>query len=494
MKKQIFLIFAILLLLYSGYTQNSTSHSLKNDKYEQQKLMIYSLIRTAAIHTDMCDYLSAYKYLIDALLLCEKYHIDSVQSPIYNNLGNIYTHFNKYDIATSYYLKALDLCEDPRSLNLLFNNLGYIEAICGNIENAFYYLEKSLRICQSHKEEDLNYVLNSIGSLYQKIEQYDSAYYYYQYSLKESRNRDDIQEEVICLSNLGALFIEINKTDSALFYIDLSNIIATENRYLNILADNYLILSQIDELKGNTKSAFRNFKKHANLKDSVFSTAIFGDINQLQRVYETSKTNKQIEQLIVDQQIKENTIYYQRIIWFITLGVLFFMGFLLLLIYVQKRELSRAYKILFKKNIEIIEMNDSSLEKKSEKYKNFVLNDERQSELIEKILLIMEDTSIIFDSEFSLARLAVLLQCNHVSVSQIINNVLKKNFRLFLNEYRIKEAQKMFSAPDAGKYTIESVAHQVGFKSPNAFRHAFKAITGVSPGFYLKSITTKLNQ
>ena len=100
----------------------------------------------------------------------------------------------------------------------------------------------------------------------------------------------------------------------------------------------------------------------------------------------------------------------------------------------------------------------------------------------------MEDTSIIFDYEFSLSKLAVLLQCNQVSVSQIINNVLKKNFRLFLNEYRIKEAQKLSSAPDAGKYTIESVANKVGFKSPNAFRHAFKAITGVSPGFYLKSI------
>jgi len=69
-----------------------------------------------------------------------------------------------------------------------------------------------------------------------------------------------------------------------------------------------------------------------------------------------------------------------------------------------------------------------------------------------------------------------------------INTVFKKNFRLFLNEYRIKEAQRLFSASDAGKYKIEAVGNEVGFKSPNAFRRAFTEITGVSPSFYLNSM------
>jgi len=66
--------------------------------------------------------------------------------------------------------------------------------------------------------------------------------------------------------------------------------------------------------------------------------------------------------------------------------------------------------------------------------------------------------------------------------------LFKKNFRLFLNEYRIKEAQRLFSVPDAGKYKIEAVGNEVGFKSPNAFRRAFTEITGVSPSFYLNSM------
>jgi AraC-like DNA-binding protein len=103
----------------------------------------------------------------------------------------------------------------------------------------------------------------------------------------------------------------------------------------------------------------------------------------------------------------------------------------------------------------------------------------------------MDNTSIICDTEFSVDKLAELVQSNSTYVSQVINNVLKKNFRSFINEYRIKEAQKLFSAPDGTKYTIEAVALQVGFKSRTAFRDTFKEITGVTPNFYLKSLRSR---
>ena len=125
MKRPAFLLFTFLLLLNSGYPQGVVTLSPAANKHEQQKLMVESLIQTSAIHADMCDYLSAYKYLIDALLLCEDYNITSLQPAIYNNLGNIYTHFNKYDIAKFYYLKTISLCEDTLSLDLVYNNLGY---------------------------------------------------------------------------------------------------------------------------------------------------------------------------------------------------------------------------------------------------------------------------------------------------------------------------------------------------------------------------------
>ena len=210
-------------------------------------------------------------------------------------------------------------------------------------------------------------------------------------------------------------------------------------------------------------------------------------VNQLQHLYEITKTNQQIEQLAIERQIKERTIHYQKIIQFITLIVLIIVSIALLIIFFQKRKLDKAYKELFEKNMKMVSFHISP-ENHPEKYKKSSLTDELQGELINKILTVMKDSSIICDPEFTLDKLAELVQSNQTYVSQIINTVLNKNFRSFLNEYRILEAQRLFSASDMAKYTIEMVAFQVGFKSRNTFYNAFKDITGINPTFYLKSI------
>jgi len=57
-----------------------------------------------------------------------------------------------------------------------------------------------------------------------------------------ARKNNELNLEANNLSNLGKLFFETNKQDSALFYINLSNNVAEENNFLEILADNYLLL------------------------------------------------------------------------------------------------------------------------------------------------------------------------------------------------------------------------------------------------------------
>jgi YesN/AraC family two-component response regulator len=276
--------------------------------------------------------------------------------------------------------------------------------------------------------------------------------------------------------------------DSALFYINLSSAIAEENNFLSILAQNYLILSEMEEAKGQTKSAFNYFKRHAKLRNSVFSTERFSDINQMQRLYEISKTNQQIEQLAVEQQIKERTIYLHKIVMLIVIVVLLLISSILLFVYFQKRRLDKAYKILVEKNIENIDLQNNSAVKLQKKYQKSTLTDEKQQELLNRIFAVMEDTPIICDIEFSVDKLAELVQSNSVYISQTINTALNKNFRSLINEYRIREAQRILSEPDASKYTIESVALKSGFKHRGTFHDIFKEITGVSPKFYLNSL------
>jgi AraC-like DNA-binding protein len=454
---------------------------VKDTDTEKQKKVISALSNSAAIYFYMCDYRSAYELLIKALRICEKINYNPFTSMIFANIGNIYFRFEKFDIAKPYYAKALNLCKDSANMVALLNNLGASEVESNNLDSAFFWLNKSLEISKQHNNVNLYSPLNSMASLYEKREIYDSALYYYRLSLTETRKNSSIEMETQNLSDFGKLFFKLNKIDSALYYIDLSNQIAKKSNFSGILAENYLTLSKIEDSKGNITNAYKHYQKFVAIRDSVLSTDKFNEINQLQRLYEVAKTNRQIEQLIVEKKKQKN-------IWLTTLIVLLLVSAGFLYVFLQKRKLNTAYKALFEKNIEIIELHNNSSEKKLKKYKKSTLTDTLQNELLNKILMFMEDTSIICDMEFSLDKLAELTQSNHAYVSQVINTALKRNFRSFLNGYRIREAQRLFANFDIAKYTIESIASEVGYKSATTFRDAFKEITGVSPNYYLKSV------
>jgi len=463
----------------------------KNADIEHQNILQNAYNRLANIYFLISDYRMAYDLSIKRLMICEKYNLIQEKPSVYTNIGSINTHLKQYDIAKQYYLKALELCDDSTSIVLLLNNLGANEIILGDTDTAFYYLNKSIQISKQHNDVHLSLILNNLASCYQYSKMYDSAFYYCKLSLFHSRINNRIDVEAINLSDMGKLFYELNKPDSALKYIELSNKIASENKFLKILSDNYFTLSEIEKSKGSFEKALNHYITYTNLKDSLYNAGVFGSISLIQRQYEVSKTNQQIEELVIDRQIKENTIRYQKIIWYITLGVLILVTLVLVIIFYQKRKLDKAYKILVEKNIEIVELQDTSAANKKKQKKN-AYNFDKHNELLNKILTIMEDPSIYCNSDFSVIKLAELVNSNQKYVSETINDILGKNFRSFLNSYRIQEALRQFLKQDIKNFTIESISYLVGFKSSKTFWEAFKEITGVTPSYYLKSIQDKI--
>lgn len=464
---------------------------VKNNDTVQQQIISKAYVNTSVCYISLCDYYSAYEALIKLLTFCEQTSNIYFKIIAYNNIGKIYNEFKMFDIAKEYFVKALSLCEDSTRMVLYLNNLGDNAMKREKTDSAFYYLNQALKISKRHNNAYLDAIFSSIAETYQKEKQYDSAIFYYRLSLDGTIKKNQLDQAAGRLFYISGLFFEFNKIDSALCYIDHSIAIASEMKFLGTLADNYLLLSKIEEARGHTTQAFEYFKTYANLKDSIFSVSKFSDINQLQRLYEVSKTNQQIESLVIEQQVKERTIHYQKMIMFIILGVLFLAVIGLLFIYLQNRKLNRSYKILVEKNVEIMELHNNSLKINKKKYEQSALNDDTQRELINKILLLFDNPAIICDADFTVDKLAELVHSNQFYVSQAINDGLNKNFRSLLNGYRIREAQRLFSDPKIAKYTIESVAHLVGFKSRNTFQEAFKEITGVNPNFYLQSMREK---
>ena len=89
----------------------------------------------------------------------------------------------------------------------------------------------------------------------------------------------------------------------------------------------------------------------------------------------------------------------------------------------------------------------------------------------------------IYDADFSLERLAELCGSKAKYVSQVINEK-GDNFKTLINTRRIHQACRSMS--ESSNLTIEAIANNVGFRSPNAFRTSFKRVTGLSPSQYLQ--------
>lgn len=449
-----------------------------------QKKVVEAYSNSASIYYQKDDYRSAYELLLKALQLSESIDDATHKSRIYTNIGNIYDRFNKYDLAKFYYSEALDFSKDSVITALILNNLGYVEVKAGHLDSAFLFLNQSLQIITQHKAPYKHIVQHSLALYYKECKTYDSAYDYFIRSLNDVNNTVNQMAETF--SDLGKLFFETRKMDSAVFYIGLSNAIATKYAFLGILMENYLLLSKIEEYNGRNALAFKYFKQHSIFRDSILSNEKIVEVDQLQYLYETAKMDKQIQKHVIIQQIKDQTIRYQKIIGYILLAVLIAISTILTVVYNQNKKLNKAYNVLFEKNIKIIELEDRSPE--LPKYKQSTLSDEKQDELLTRIYALMEDVSVICDPELSVEKLADLLHSNRAYVSQVINGLIKKKFRTFVNEYRIREAQRLFSEDNASKYTIEAIAFKTGFKSSTTFNTAFKEVTGVSPGFYIKSM------
>jgi AraC-like DNA-binding protein len=302
--------------------------------------------------------------------------------------------------------------------------------------------------------------------------------------MDDARKNGRIEYEVEILAGLGKLFFETGRPEEAKSYYASSNALAMDNNLNNILLENYIALSRMEHSLGGYKKAMEYLSKYNSLRDSLFSADKLANISQLQRVGEVLKAKRKIDSLAVEQRIRERTISYQQVIMFIAFAVLLSVVAVLLFVFKQKNKLNKAYRVLFEKNLKIMELQEGPSRKQPKMAPHY----DDDGELLCKILAIMEDTEAICNPKFSINVLSSLAEANHIYVSQVINTTLRKNFRSFLNEYRIREAQRLFSEADAARYTIESVSLQLGYRSQNTFRAAFQEITGVTPSFYLKSI------
>ncbi|WP_289029488.1 helix-turn-helix domain-containing protein [uncultured Algoriphagus sp.] len=109
--------------------------------------------------------------------------------------------------------------------------------------------------------------------------------------------------------------------------------------------------------------------------------------------------------------------------------------------------------------------------------------DEEISRYKAQMILIMENQKPFLNPEFSLGDLANQVGLPNHHCSFILNEYFQKNFREWVNRYRVDYFISQYHSLIASQ-TIASIALESGFKNKNTFYSAFEKATGKTPSQY----------
>jgi AraC-like DNA-binding protein len=112
------------------------------------------------------------------------------------------------------------------------------------------------------------------------------------------------------------------------------------------------------------------------------------------------------------------------------------------------------------------------------------LSDEQVKQYSETLKKLMEKDNIYLDPGLSLNKLAKLSKMPSRRLSQFIQTTSGKNFKEYINSYRVAHAQKLLTDQNSPNYTMYSIAFDSGFNAESSFYKIFKQYTGLTPKQY----------
>ena len=93
---------------------------------------------------------------------------------------------------------------------------------------------------------------------------------------------------------------------------------------------------------------------------------------------------------------------------------------------------------------------------------------------------------LYLEPDLSLSKLSKMLGKSTQQISLVVNEYAKRNFNDFINYHRIQDSKKLLLNSENDKYTISSIAFDVGFGSLSSFNGAFKKFEGTTPSEFRK--------
>ncbi|MBI4929456.1 MAG: tetratricopeptide repeat protein [Bacteroidetes bacterium] len=273
-----------------------------------------------------CDEKNMLKYSEEALRLSEKLYDKRGVASSLNNLGYVYANFGKMDEALEYYLKSMKIWEeldDKKGIATALNELGFIYDATGRRDKALESYEKSLTIrMKLGDKKDIGYSLNNIGVEYKIMGNLDKALVYFMQSLDAWESAKHIEGISTALNNIGfCYYIKNNLLDALQYYHkglelqkEIRNMFGVGNSLNNIgavyhkLGDEKKAIEYSEEaLKIAQENNYPEFiARAAKLLADIYSLKAqkaFGqDVGSWKKAYEYHKFYSEMKDTLLNQE------------------------------------------------------------------------------------------------------------------------------------------------------------------------------------------------
>ncbi|WP_421803970.1 helix-turn-helix domain-containing protein [Flagellimonas sp.] len=113
---------------------------------------------------------------------------------------------------------------------------------------------------------------------------------------------------------------------------------------------------------------------------------------------------------------------------------------------------------------------------------------EQMGKLMEQIDNYMYSSEPFCHSDLTITDLAQELKMHPKKISTVINTVNHENFNCYVNNFRVKKAERILNSDKFKNLSIEGIAKEAGFHSRSAFYRAFRKFTGTTPTKYRQQL------
>ena len=275
----------------------------------------YYLLNGIAL-SDVFDYSKARFSLFKADSLCG--HRDSIKWMARKQIAFTYRAEEKYTKEIKFWLQTIDWIEEVENewwFITAYRSLAQAYVANKEYDEAIPYLNRTYELHYSIDSEDpeIYQYYVEIAIIFREKGENRKALGYLKKTLKPMKKSNNLKAEARINGLIAEIYLDLKNYDEAIKHNKQTLSIAKTNTFDIILAEAYLVASQIDEATNKSFSALNNYKEYLILINKIEAREKLKAEALWKRQYEVERAEKEFTLLIANEELEDFELQQLRL-------------------------------------------------------------------------------------------------------------------------------------------------------------------------------------